>query len=162
MEMDDLNVPEYVSEVPGESAPNLDQEEADFLKSLESESPATTGADSNNDNDDLETKAATGTALLLINAAESMTKQLAHPAFKWGEAEKQSTAEAIAPAIVKNGGQMPEWLEPYKEEVFALLAVGVLAFGGYMQVKQLKQLDAAQAKPEEDKPDKSEVLNDAA
>ncbi|MCF7355072.1 hypothetical protein [Vibrio phage vB_VruC_PG21] len=161
MEMDDLNVPEYVEQVPGESAPNLDQEEADFLKSLESESTATTGTEPNNANDDLETKAATGTALMLINTAEAMTKQLAHPAFKWQDAEKQNTAEAIAPAIVKNGGQMPEWLEPYKEEVFALLAVGVLAFGGYMQVKQLKQLDEAQAKPKDDEPN-SETLNDAA
>lgn len=161
MEMDDLDVPEYGQNMPGESAPTLDQEEADFLQSLESESAANTGAEPNNANDDLETKAATGTALLLINAAETMTKQLAHPAFKWGEAEKQSTAEAIAPAITKNGGQMPEWLEPYKEEVFALLAVGMLAFGGYMQVKQLKQLDEAQAKPKADEPNR-EALTDAA
>lgn len=130
MELEDLDVPTF------------SDEEAAFIASLEAPATDYTGdTDAPAANDDLALQGATGTALMLINAAETITKQLAHPQFHWGEAEKKTTADAIAPVLVKNGGQLPEWLEPYKEEAFALFAVGALAFGGYMQVKALKELD---------------------
>lgn len=136
MELEDLEVPTY------------SEDEAAFIASLETESATFAGdtATEPANDSDLSIQGATGTALLLLNTAEMITKQMAHPDFKWCDAEKQACAESIAPALAKNGGQLPEWLEPYKEEMIALFAIGSLAFGGYMQVKQLKELEAQQNK----------------
>lgn len=148
MELDDLNIPTMANETELNLAPT--DEEANFLASLESEAPTLDaelgGAAAN---DELALQGATGTALMLLNMVEGVTKNMVHKDFGWQETEKQAAAEQIAPALAKNGGQLPEWLEPYKEEAIALLAIGSLAFGGYMQVKELRKLEEAQAKAKE-------------
>ncbi|NOI13800.1 hypothetical protein [Vibrio hepatarius] len=143
MELEDLDIP------------SITDEEALFLQSLETESPTMDGAPgATASNDDLALQGATGTALMMLNMVEGITKNSVHKDFAWQETEKQNAAEQIAPALVKNGGQLPEWLEPYKEEMIALFAIGSLAFGGYMQVKELRKLEEAQAKAKETaKPD---------
>ncbi|MDC5840196.1 hypothetical protein OPW33_12775 [Vibrio europaeus] len=153
MELDDLEIPTMANETELNLAPT--DEEANFLASLESEAPTQDaelgGAAAN---DELALQGATGTALMLLNMVEGVTKNMVHKDFGWQETEKQAAAEQIAPALAKNGGQLPEWLEPYKEEAIALLAIGSLAFGGYMQVKELRKLEEAQAKAKETaKPD---------
>lgn len=137
MEVEELEVPTY------------SEDEAAFIASLESDSATFTDDATEAASDTLDMQGATATALMLLNTVEAITKQMAHPAFSLGDAEKQATAEAVAPALAKNGGQLPEWLEPYKEEMIALFAVGSLAFGGYMQVKQLRELEAQQNKSQE-------------
>lgn len=136
MELEDLDIP------------SISDEEALFLASLEKET-ASFGGDAapNAANDDaLALQGATGTALMLLNMVEGVTRNAVHNDFAWQDGEKQAAAEQIAPALAKNGGQLPEWLEPYKEEVIALFAIGSLAFGGYMQVKELRALEEAKAK----------------
>ncbi|MCC5516674.1 hypothetical protein BCT65_006305 [Vibrio splendidus] len=137
MDVEELEVPTY------------SEDEAAFIASLESDSATFTDDTTEAASDALDMQGATATALMLLNTVEAITKQMAHPAFALGDAEKQATAEAVAPALAKNGGQLPEWLEPYKEEMIALFAVGSLAFGGYMQVKQLRELEAQQNKSQE-------------
>ncbi|MDC5840215.1 hypothetical protein OPW33_12870 [Vibrio europaeus] len=148
MELDDLEIPTMANETDLNLAPT--DEEANFLASLESEAPTLDaelgGAAAN---DELALQGATGTALMLLNMVEGVTKNMVHKDFGWQETEKQAAAEQIAPALAKNGGQLPEWLEPYKEEAIALLAIGSLAFGGYMQVKELRKLEEAQTKAKE-------------
>ncbi|MCG9576425.1 hypothetical protein L1D14_09255 [Vibrio tubiashii] len=148
MELDDLEIPTMANETELNLAPT--DEEANFLASLESEAP-TLDAElgSAAANDELALQGATGTALMLLNMVEGVTKNMVHKDFGWQETEKQAAAEQIAPALAKNGGQLPEWLEPYKEEAIALLAIGSLAFGGYMQVKELRKLEEAQNKSPE-------------
>lgn len=143
MELEDLDIP------------SITDEEALFLQSLETESPTMDGAPgATASNDDLALQGATGTTLMVLNWIEGATKNAVHKDFGWHEIEKQTAAEQIAPALVKNGGQLPEWLEPYKEEAMAVLAIGSLAFGGYMQIKELRKLEEAQAKAKETaKPD---------
>ncbi|MFW7525304.1 hypothetical protein ACODM8_14375 [Vibrio ostreicida] len=127
MDIEDLDVP------------SITDDEAAFLQALESDAVSDTV-----ESEDLALKGATGTALMLLNMAEGVTKNLLHSDFAWNDKEKEAAAEQIAPALAKNGGELPEWLQPYKEELIALFAVGSLAFGGYMQVKELRKLEEAQ------------------
>ncbi len=146
LEIDDLDVP------------SITDEEAQFLASLETSSASMDGepgAAAANE-DELAMQGATGTALMLLNMVEGVTKSSVHKDFAWSDEEKQAAAGQIAPALVKNGGELPEWLQPYKEELIALFAVGSLAFGGYMQVKELRRLEEAKAAND------SKVRNDAA
>ncbi|MCG9578133.1 hypothetical protein L1D14_18115 [Vibrio tubiashii] len=146
MDLEDLEIPTMTDEQALNLAPT--DEEANFLASLDNE--AVNDATSTAANDDaLALQGATGTALMLLNMVEGVTKNMVHKDFAWQETEKQAAAEQIAPALAKNGGQLPEWLEPYKEEAIALLAIGSLAFGGYMQVKELRKLEEAQNKSPE-------------
>lgn len=152
MELEDLDVPTYTDE------------EARFLASLESDVATNDDSfapDAAND-DDLAMKGATGTALLVLNMVEGLTKQAVHKDFGWGDNEKQIAAEQIAPALVKNGGELPEWLQPYKEEMIALFAIGSLAFGGYMQVKELRRLEEAKQKVSQEKtePEPASLMGD--
>ncbi len=134
LEIDDLDIP------------SITDEEALFLASLETDSPTMDGEPSGAAaNDDLAMQGATGTALMLLNRIEGVTKISVHKDFAWNENEKEAAAAQIAPALVKNGGELPEWLQPYKEELIALFAVGTLAFGGYMQIKELRRLEEAKA-----------------
>ncbi|WP_406733466.1 hypothetical protein RJD39_04820 [Vibrio scophthalmi] len=125
--------------------PSISDEEAAFLNSLDQQTATLGGETATNaaNDDDLALQGATGTALMLLNMVEGVTRNSVHKDFAWNEGEKQTAAEQIAPALAKNGGQLPEWLEPYKEEVIALFAIGSLAFGGYMQVKELRALEEA-------------------
>ncbi|EIV8467033.1 hypothetical protein [Vibrio vulnificus] len=84
------------------------------------------------------------TALFSLNMTEGLLKQFGHGDFSFDESQKEQTASAIAPALAKYGGELPAWLEPYKEEVFALIAIGTLGFTSYAQIKALKALDVAQ------------------
>lgn len=143
MDIDDLDIPTMTDE----DALNLatTDEEASFLASLDNEAANDATTSAAND-DALALQGATGTALMALNMIESITKSAVHPQFAWRDEEKQTAAEQIAPALAKNGGQLPEWLEPYKEELIAVFALGSLAFGGYLQVKELRKLEEAQAK----------------
>ncbi|WP_406733421.1 hypothetical protein RJD39_04680 [Vibrio scophthalmi] len=136
MELEDLDIP------------SITDEEAQFLASLDTQT-ATFGGDPATDaanQDELALKGATGTALMLLNMVEGVTRNSVHKSFAWQEPEKQAAAEQIAPALIKNGGQLPEWLEPYKEEMIALFAISSLAFGGYMQIKELRALEESKAR----------------
>lgn len=142
MDIDDLDIPK------------ITEEEAQFLASLNSES-ATFGADAATqaaNDDELAVQGATGTALMMLNMVENITKNAVHKEFAWSDNEKETAAAQIAPALLKNGGQLPEWLEPYKEELIALFAIGSLAFGGYMQVKELRKLEEIKQKSAEAEP----------
>ncbi|EOV0103237.1 hypothetical protein ACOIV3_001878 [Vibrio vulnificus] len=85
------------------------------------------------------------TALFSLNMTEGLLKQFGHSDFSFDESQKEQTASAIAPALAKYGGELPAWLEPYKEEVFALIAISTLGFMSYAQIKALKELDAAKS-----------------
>lgn len=143
LELDDLNIPTMTDEEALTLRPT--EEEAQFLESLGGQAANDGQTEAAND-DALALQGATGTALMVLNMVEGVTKNAVHPQFGWQDTEKQAAAEQIAPALIKNGGQLPEWLEPYKEEVIALFAIGSLAFGGYLQVKELRQLEQAKAK----------------
>lgn len=143
MELEDLDIPTMTDEEALNLRPT--DEEAQFLESLGGQAANDGQTEAAND-DALALQGATGTALMLLNMVENVTKNSVHKDFAWQDTEKQTAAEQIAPALAKNGGQLPEWLEPYKEEVIALFAIGSLAFGGYMQVKELRKLEEAQAK----------------
>ena len=88
------------------------------------------------------------TAMFGLNMTEGLLKQFGHKDFEFDESQKENTAAAIAPALAKYNGELPPWLEPYKEEIFALIAVGTLGVTSYMQIKALKELDQPQPQPE--------------
>lgn len=127
-------------EIEAPATPSITDEEAAFLNTLD-DGVLENLSSANED----ELKSATDSVLMLLNAAEGLTKNLAHPNFAWKEQEKLSAAQQIAPAFAKHGGQLPEWLEPYKEEVIAVFAISTLAFGSYLQIKELKAAETQNA-----------------
>ncbi|MCR9472270.1 hypothetical protein NB496_03260 [Vibrio alginolyticus] len=92
--------------------------------------------------------ASQATAMFSLNMVEGLLKQFGHHDFAFDESQKENTAAAIAPALAKYNGELPPWLEPYKEEVFAVIAVGTLGITSYMQIKALKALDKPQSEPQ--------------
>lgn len=141
MDIDDLDIPTMTDE----DALNLatTDEEASFLASLDNEAANDATTSAAND-DALALQGATGSIALLLNLIESMGKQAVDPRFGWQEIEKQTAAENIAPALIKYGGDFEDF--KYKEEVLAGFAVITLGFSGYMQVKEFRKLEEAQAK----------------
>ena len=93
--------------------------------------------------DEAKQAAAEATALMAMTSIEGILKQFAHKDVVISDEQKQGTAEALKPLLVKYNGQMPPWMEQYKEEIAAVVAVGVLGFGVTKQVKQLKAMDKA-------------------
>lgn len=119
----------------------LNAEEKAFIGGLEQEFEPSETAEID---DSVSLQSAQMTALFTLNMTEGLLKQFGHREFSFDEAQKEQTATAIAPALAKYGGELPAWLEPYKEEVFALIAIGTLGFTSYAQIKALKALDVPQ------------------
>lgn len=66
------------------------------------------------------------------------------------DAGKAELVQAFAPVLEKHDAGMPEWLEPYKEELKAGIALGGLLYGVYDQVQKH---EAAAAKAQQDNQD---------
>ncbi len=92
----------------------------------------------------------------MVNTFEMLLQQFGHHKFKIDDERKAQTAVQIAPVIKKYGDSIGGALGDYKEEMFAALAIGSLAFSSIKEIKQLKAIDAAK----EVKP--TETANDAA
>ncbi len=81
--------------------------------------------------------------------AESITEMAAgfleglHPAIKYDEQQRAMIASAMSPVLAKHGGQLPPWLEPWKEEIVLGL---VLGFAGMQTVRAVKDHNAEQEK----------------
>ncbi|WP_211831152.1 hypothetical protein [Kistimonas asteriae] len=54
--------------------------------------------------------------------------------------------EKGAAVIRKHGGGLPDWLQPYQEEIELGMVVASAGFGVYMQVQAHKQMEAKKAK----------------
>ncbi|MCW4446828.1 hypothetical protein OHV10_21545 [Vibrio splendidus] len=148
---DEITLPEADKPQPltGEENAFLNELDEEFVPpEMGNESASMTATDS-----------AQMTALFGLNMTEGLLKQFAHSGFSFDETQKENTAAALAPALAKYNGQLPPWLEPYKEEVFALLALGTLGFTSYAQIKALKALDASQSSPETAEEDTANEAN---
>lgn len=126
-------------------------EENQFLKDIAAEAgefdPSTVQAESGQDNS-LELAMMAGMVGGGLTVAEEFIKNMVHPDFKFDEAQAEKVAEAFAPLLLKYGGEPPPWLAKYMDEITALCAVGMLGFGSYMQIKQLKSDELTQAQAE--------------
>lgn len=78
-----------------------------------------------------------------LGVVQQGVKQFVHQDFEFDEAGVDGVANAAAPLLVKYGGKLPPWLEPYKEEIALFAATGMLVFGSYMQIRELKAMDRA-------------------
>lgn len=147
--IDDIEIPEQQIDVAAmQEQPSYTQQEAEFIASL-----SDSHSDETHDvvaSEDVALSQAANTSLFVLNQVENMLKRVGHKDFSWQKEEKEQTAHAVAPALIKSGGKLPDWLEPYKEEAFALFAVGTLAYGGYLQIKELKELDILRDKKQKE------------
>ncbi|GAB3531876.1 hypothetical protein [Photobacterium alginatilyticum] len=93
-----------------------------------------------------ETEAAAGMVFIGLMTVEQTMKAMIHPDFAFDPEQAESVAYKVAPLIVKYGGNPPPWLAAYMDEIMAVAAIGMLGFSSWMQVKQLKAADIADAK----------------
>lgn len=78
-----------------------------------------------------------------LGIVEQGVKQFVHPDFVLDKAGVEGVSSAAAPLLVKYGGKMPPWLEPYKEEIAFVAATGMLVLGSVAQVRLLRAMDRA-------------------
>lgn len=83
-----------------------------------------------------------------LTMAEEFIKNMVHQDFKFDETQAEKVANAFAPLLLKYGGEPPPWMAKYMDEITALCAVGMLGFGSFMQIKQLKADELTQAQAE--------------
>ena len=111
-----------------------EQETAELLQAVEADDQKTeqeTAAD----------LAAQQGAAFAVSMAETFLKM------RWSfvqvdDAVKEQVAEKAVPVFRKYGGELPDWLQPYKEEIELGMVVAVAGLGIVSQVK------AHQAQPE--------------
>ena len=85
---------------------------------------------------------AIASAQMGLSMFESIMKGF-HKQFSFDPHLMQNASEKIAPCLLKYGGELPSFLQPYKEEICAVSGLGVLGFASYQQIKELKSLDNA-------------------
>ena len=75
-------------------------------------------------------------AMIIVGGLNSLIK-MAEPSVELGPMATASLMTAIPPVVKKHAGkgQLPEWLQPYKEE---LVLVGALGFAGVSVSTQIK------------------------
>lgn len=86
--------------------------------------------------------AARGTILFAMMGIEATMKAMVHPDFKFNPDYMEQFIEFTAPCVLKHGGEMPEWMKPYKEELMAAFAVGALSVSCVFQIRELRRRDA--------------------
>ncbi|WP_419536210.1 hypothetical protein [Endozoicomonas sp.] len=89
-------------------------------------------------------------AAFAVGMVESLVK------LKWAfvqidEGTKQAITEKAVPVFRKYGGDLPSWLQPYREEIELGVVVAVAGFGIYSQVK------AKEAEEQQEKNNDSEA-----
>ncbi|MCG7500046.1 hypothetical protein MHO82_24590 [Vibrio sp. Of7-15] len=123
------------------------QVESDFLSSLDEDDFEPEDMPSKADQK-MELQAASGLALGGLMAVEGGMKMMLHPDFTFDAKQANNVAEKVAPLILKYGANPPDWVKEYMQEIIAAFAIGSLAFGSVMQVRQLKAADLEKAKQE--------------
>lgn len=93
-----------------------------------------------------EAAAAHGAALAVSFSHTLLT--LKYPFVEVDESTKGAIEEKTAAVLVKHGGGLPEWLEPYREEIELGMVLAVAGYGITVQVKQHEQAEAEQAERE--------------
>ncbi len=95
-----------------------------------------------------EEAAAKAGAAMAVGFAETMLRMrydyVVIPAEQKGQIQEKTAA-----VLAKHGGGMPEWLQPYSEEIELGMTLAATGFGIYMQVKAHEE--ANQPQPEEPK-----------
>ncbi|WP_066014341.1 hypothetical protein [Endozoicomonas atrinae] len=122
------------------------KENADLLQAVEAE----TQQEQQSEAADL---AAQQGAAFAVGMVESLVK------LKWAfvqidEGIKQDITEKAVPVFRKYGGDLPSWLQPYREEIELGVVVAVAGFGIYSQVKAK---EAKEAEEQQEKKNDSEA-----
>lgn len=132
----------------------MSEEQADFLKSLESEEaienvdPEQSKAEEVAQKKQLamDTQTAQMTATMGLGMIEFSLKRVIHKDFEFTPDTKVYAIENLGPVLVKYGALLPEWLASYDAEIKAAMAVGKLVSEGVDTAQTLKAQDAAKAK----------------
>jgi hypothetical protein len=82
-------------------------------------------------------------AMFALMGIEQAIKAFVHPRFEISDERREQVARDCAPALIKYGAILPEWLAQYEAEIMAVKAVGGLTIESVGQVKRLQAEDAA-------------------
>lgn len=116
-----------------------EQEVNDFIKSLDDDFDPDAEKPAKEDEPSMLDKSM---VLYGIGFIEQAIKAHKHQDFSFDAEQVDAVANATVPLLKKYGGELPEWLQPYKEEIVFLVAVASLGFSAYMQCRALGAKDA--------------------
>lgn len=88
-------------------------------------------------------------AIMAVSFAETLLK-MKYPYVAIDDSTKARLVEKTAPVMLKHGGGLPEWLQPYREEIELGMVVAVAGFGVFMQVKAHQAAEEAAREAEEE------------
>ena len=151
---------EYVVEAENTTEMHSTAEESDFLRSLDDDFEPQAIPSQTDQKVELEAAAALASGGLM--AVEGGLKMMLHPDFAFDAKQTQNVAEKVAPLVLKYGANPPEWVKEYMQEIIAAFAIGSLAFGSVMQVRQLKLADEEKAQKEQGDSQGGEAEKEAA
>lgn len=120
------------------------RDESEFLSSLD-EGDFEPQAMPSQADQKMELEAAAALASGGLMAVEGAIKMMLHPDFAFDAKKAENVAEKVAPLVLKYGANPPEWVKEYMQEIIAACALGSLAFGSVMQVRQLKLAEEEKA-----------------
>ena len=96
---------------------------------------------------DAEEAAAKAGAAMAVGFAETLLK-MRYPFVHVPGEQKEQIQEKMAAVIGKHGGGLPEWLQPYSEEIELGMVVAAAGFGVWVQVQAHNQANQSE-QPEE-------------
>ncbi|OOE92845.1 hypothetical protein BZG76_06060 [Salinivibrio sp. AR647] len=82
-------------------------------------------------------------AMFALMGIEQAIKAFVHPRFEISDERREQVARDCAPALIKYGAILPQWLAEYEAEIMAVKAVGGLTIESVGQVKRLQAEDNA-------------------
>lgn len=94
-------------------------------------------------------------AMFALMGIEQAIKAFVHPRFEITDERRQQVAHDCAPALIKYGALLPEWLAQYEAEIVAIKAVGGLTIESVGQVKRLQAEDRAALAANDDEPEEA-------
>lgn len=94
-------------------------------------------------------QAAAAGAAFITGMLETGVKTV-YPFVQYEEGQRQMARERLTPLCKKYGGEMPEWLIPWKEEIMAAQFFAQVGLMTYLQVKAHKAQEAANDEGGED------------
>ncbi|MFC3151790.1 hypothetical protein ACFOEK_12190 [Litoribrevibacter euphylliae] len=97
---------------------------------------------------DAEEAAAKAGAAMAVGFADTLLR-MRYPFVVIPAEQKGQVQEKVAAVISKHGGGLPEWLQPYSEEIELGMTLAATGFGIYLQVQAHNQ--ANQPQPDEPK-----------
>ncbi len=87
-------------------------------------------------------------AMMAVGFLEQVVK-MRLPMVEYSDDQKKQLGDKIEPVMMKYQTGLPEWLQPYKEEIELGICLGTMGFTTYLQVKAWEAEQQRQLKEQE-------------